>query len=151
MSTSSRRNTRVIYTVAIISLQTTLLVRSDMIPYNIAYGRPVTIEPPEATCGVKQEWFLYGSTYPHYCTVDTQTCAQGRQYPRQFTRHNITPPSNPIEIGAVNCLDAAFNVFHTYSVGSNWCNIITNFSMTESGHSGFTSMMWIRPTSPNGY
>jgi hypothetical protein len=150
MSTSSRRNTRIIFTVAIISLQTTLLVRSVTGSYyNVAYRRPVTVEPPEATCGVKQESLLYGFTYPHYCTVDTQTCAQGRQYPRQFTRHTITLPSDVLEIGKFGCSDAAFNDMQTYPAGS-WCNLNTSFSMTELGHSGFTSMMWIRPTSPNG-
>lgn len=136
----------IIYIAVILCVQVILPVQSATNVYNVAYGMPVIVEPAEATCGVRGQSFLYGSTYPHYCTVDTQTCAQGRQYPRQFMTHSITPLSNPIEIGSFNCTLSTANTY----VNGSWCYLKTNFSMTEYGHSGFTSMMWLRPTSPNG-
>jgi hypothetical protein len=118
--------------------------------HNIAYGMPVTVEPPDATCGVNgRSSYLFGTNFTqYYCTVDSQTCAQGRQHPRTFTNRSITSPSVPVDIGGARCT-VPTQAMDSFTNGS-WCYLSTFFNMTDTDHSGFTVMMWLRPTSHQG-
>jgi hypothetical protein len=148
-------HSRLIFTVLFLTVLPTVSLSLSIIPpryvsqvYNIVYGMPVTVEPPDATCGVNGTSYLFGSNSSQYCTVDTQICAQGRQHPRTFTNRSITSPSVPVDIGGARCT-VPTQAMNSVTNGS-WCYLHTLFNMTEAGHSGFTVMMWLRPTYPHG-